>query len=59
MPEASLAMTSGVDEHHGRIRFGWKVENGPQPLEGIDVGRVSADGKLEMIIGFWGANPSA
>ena len=59
MPGASLAFTSGVDEHHGRIRFGWKVVDGPQPLEGIDVGRISSDGRLESIIGFWGANPAA
>jgi hypothetical protein len=59
MPGASLAFTSGVDEHHGRIRFGWKVVDGPQPLEGIDVGRIGSDGRLESIIGFWGANPAA
>lgn len=59
MPGASIALTSAIDEHHGRIRFGWKVVNGPQPMEGIDVGVVSGDGKLASIIGFWGANPAA
>jgi SnoaL-like domain len=58
-PGAALAFTSGVDEHHGRIRFGWKMTGGPQPLEGIDVGRLAGDGRLESIIGFWGANPAA
>jgi hypothetical protein len=59
MPDASIVITSGVDEHHGRIRFGWKLNGGPQPLEGIDAGRIGSDGRLEMIIGFWGANPAA
>lgn len=59
MPGAGIDLTSSIDEHHGRIRFGWKLTNGPQPLEGIDVGVLSADGKLASITGFWGANPSA
>jgi len=42
-PGAALAFTSGVDEHHGRIRFGWKMTGGPQPLDGIDVGRLAGD----------------
>ena len=45
MPGASIAPTSAIDEHHGRIRFGWKLVNSPQPMEGIDVGVVSGDGK--------------
>jgi hypothetical protein len=59
MPGATIDLTSGIDEHHGRIRFGWKLTNGPQPLEGIDVGVVGDDGKLASIIGFWGANRAA
>ena len=59
MPGASIDIISGIDEHHGRIRFGWKLMNGPQPLEGIDIGVLSGDGKLASIIGFWGANPAA
>jgi hypothetical protein len=59
MPGAGIALTSAIDEHHGRIRFGWQVVNGPQPMEGIDVGVLSGDGKLASIVGFWGANPAA
>lgn len=59
MPGATIAFTSGVDEHHGRIRFGWKLEGGPQAMEGIDVGLLSSDGRLQSIVGFWGANPPA
>jgi SnoaL-like domain len=59
MPGATIAMTSGLDEHHGRVRFGWKVEGSPQEIAGIDVGVLTADGKLQSITGFWGANPPA
>ncbi len=59
MPGAGITFTSGIDEHHGRIRFGWKLTDAPTPMEGIDVGRIGSDGRLEMIIGFWGANPAA
>lgn len=59
MADATIDLASAIDEHHGRIRFGWKLANGPQPLEGIDVGILTADGKLASIIGFWGANPAA
>jgi len=57
MPGASIAVTSGLDEHHGRVRFGWKVVGGSQEIAGIDVGTLSADGKLLSILGFWGTNP--
>lgn len=59
MPGATIALATNTDEHHGRIRFGWKLEGGPQALEGIDVGIINGDGKLESIVGFWGANPPA
>ena len=57
MPGAGIALTTGIDEHHGRVRFGWKVTGAPQELAGIDVGTLSADGKLQSILGFWGSNP--
>jgi hypothetical protein len=59
MPGASIAITSGVDEHHGRIRFGWRLDGGPQAMEGIDVGQLSTDGRIQSIVGFWGASPPA
>lgn len=57
MPGAGIALTSGIDEHHGRVRFGWKVTGAPQELAGIDVGALAADGRLQSILGFWGASP--
>ena len=59
MPGAGIALTTGFDEHHGRIRFGWKVTGAPQELAGIDVATLAADGRLQSIIGFWGTNPPA
>jgi hypothetical protein len=59
LPGAGIAITSGIDEHHGRVRFGWKVVNSPQEMAGIDVGTLTADGKLQSILGFWGVNPPA
>jgi hypothetical protein len=61
MPGASIAVASGIDEHHGRIRFGWRLlaDDGSTRMEGIDVGQLAPDGRLESIVGFWGATPPA
>ena len=61
MPGASIALASGIDEHHGRIRFAWKVvtKEGTSPMEGIDIGQLDADGRLASIVGFWGSPPAA
>lgn len=57
MPGASLSLNSAIDEHHGRIRFGWTLNGGPTAMDGIDVGILGGDGKLESIVGFWGLAP--
>ena len=59
MPGATLITTTGVDAHHDRIRFGWKLQapDGATRIEGIDVGQLTTDGKLQSIVGFWGTNP--
>ncbi len=59
MPGATIGLISRIDEHHGRIRFGWKLNGGPQPMEGIDVGAIGPDGRLQSIVGFWGLSPAA
>lgn len=56
MPGARIAVTTGIDQHHNELRFGWTLEGG-QNIEGIDVGRLDGDGKLSSIVGFWGVNP--
>lgn len=57
MPGASIVIASGIDEHHGQLRFQWRMEGGPQAMEGIDIGRTAEDGRLQSIVGFFGAAP--
>jgi len=61
MPGARIRGTSGVDAHHGRLRFTWAMDdaNGSVVVEGIDFGEVGADGRLARIVGFFGAPPVA
>ena len=61
MPGATIVTTSGIDQHHDRVRFGWKLTmpDGAVRAEGIDVGQLTPDGRLQSIVGFWGANPPA
>lgn len=57
MPGAKIAIASKIDQHHGRLRFAWRMEGGQQSIDGIDIGRLSDDGKIESIVGFFGASP--
>ena len=61
MPGARLALTSGVDEHHGAVRFTWTLygADGPVVTEGIDFGELADDGRLLRITGFFGMPPAA
>ncbi len=61
MPGAQIVLTSGIDEHHKRIRFGWRVAapDGATRMEGIDIGQLDEDGRLRSIVGFWGSPPPA
>ena len=51
-----IHLTSGVDEHHSRLRFTWAMVNpeGSRVSEGIDFGEVGSDGRLIRITGFFG-----
>lgn len=61
MPGARIRSTSGVDEHHGRLRFMWAMDgaDGKVAVEGIDFGELGPDGRLTRIVGFFGPPPSA
>lgn len=52
-----VLITSGVDEHHGQLRFTWARVNseGQRVAEGIDFGEVGSDGRLTRITGFFGS----
>ena len=51
-----ILLTSGVDEHHGRLRFTWDMVSpeGSRVSEGIDFGEVGSDNRLIRITGFFG-----
>lgn len=55
-PGARVVRTSIVDEHHGLVRFNWRVvaADGATLLEGIDFAEFSRNGLLQRIIGFVG-----
>jgi SnoaL-like domain len=55
-PGARFARTSGVDAHHGFVRFGWSLQgaDGAAIVEGVDVGLVGDDGRLTRVVGFFG-----
>lgn len=59
-PGASIAIASGIDQHHNQVRFAWDFigADGASQIKGIDVGELAADGRLARIIGFW-ADPPA
>jgi len=61
MPGAGILPTSGIDEHHGRLRFAWKMTapDGSTGMEGIDIGQLAEDGRLASIVGFFGPPPAA
>ncbi|HVB62751.1 MAG: nuclear transport factor 2 family protein [Ktedonobacteraceae bacterium] len=48
--------TSGMDVHHGRLRFTWAMvgPEGSRVSEGMDFGEVDSDGRLLRITGFFG-----
>jgi hypothetical protein len=58
-PDPRFVRTSGIDGHHGFIRFAWDLvgPGGSVALAGTDVGVVGADGRLARIVGFFGELP--
>jgi len=59
-PGQRFVRTSGVDAHHGLVRFEWALaaEDGTASIEGTDVGIVAEDGRLSRIAGFFGPVPA-
>lgn len=60
-PGAKVDITTGVDEHNGFARYGWKIidRNGSLLLDGMDVLERAADGRLMRVVMFFGALDSA
>jgi hypothetical protein len=55
-PGSRIVRTSGVDLHHGRLRFAWKLADaaGGTVVEGVDFCELAPDGRLRRIVGFFG-----
>jgi hypothetical protein len=53
-PGFVLRRTGPVDAHNGQLRFTWELgpEAGEAPVAGVDIGVVSADGRLAAVTGF-------
>ena len=61
MAGARIDGTSGVQVHHDKIRFNWKLigADGKTMIEGLDFGELAEDGRIRLIVGFWGDPPPA
>jgi hypothetical protein len=58
-PGFRIPLASGVDTHHGFVRFEWVMLDpaGRVVGNGFDVGELAPDGRLQRITGFFGAFP--
>lgn len=56
---ARIDATSSADEHDGYFRFSWAIvdADGNTALEGFDVGHRGDDGRIDLIVGFFGPFP--
>ncbi len=57
-PGHRFRRSSGVDVHHGHLRFAWELvgPDGTAALSGLDVGELADDGRLRRVVG-WAARP--
>ncbi len=60
LPGHRFRRTSGIDEHHGLVRFAWELAtpDGAVAVAGLDVGVLAEDGRLRQIMGFFGELPT-
>jgi SnoaL-like protein len=59
MKTAKLERASGVEVHHGSLRFAWRIvtPDGKVVGQGFDYGELAEDGRLSKIVGFFGPFP--
>jgi len=60
LPGSKIVITSGVDHHHGKIHFLWKMIglDGETTVEGRDFGELDRNGRICRIVGFFGPPPT-
>ena len=58
-PGHRFRRSSGVDEHHGYLRYGWELLDpaGNVALAGMDVGELDSSSQLVRVTGFFGPLP--
>lgn len=60
-PGYRVRLSSGIEAHHGRVRFSWSAggtEHAPLFIAGTDFAELAPDGRLRTVIGFTDAMPS-
>ena len=59
-PGHRFRRVSGIDNHHGELRFAWELvaPDGSIVVAGIDVGGLAPDGRLQRVTGFFGELPA-
>jgi hypothetical protein len=60
-PGQKFRRLSGIDEHHGLVRFAWHLAapDGKVTVAGLDVAELAPDGRLARVNGFFGDLPPA
>jgi hypothetical protein len=58
-PGVRFVITSGVDAHHGLMRFRWEVvePDGSVVAKGLDFAEQAQDGRLSRVVSFFGRVP--
>ena len=58
-PGHTFRRATGIDEHHGHLRYGWELlgPDGGVVLAGTDVGELDGNGRLVRVTGFFGPLP--
>ena len=54
VPGVRIELTSSAEEHHGWVRFGWRMHDATGSVlgEGEDVAELSDDGRFTTVLGF-------
>lgn len=57
-PGARLERQGETEDHHGKVSFRWHIVagDGTEVVSGIDFGVFAADGRLDLIVGFFGSH---
>ena len=54
VPGVRIELTSSAEEHHGWVRFGWRMHDAAGAVlgEGEDVAELGPDGRFTTVLGF-------